>query len=205
MRSFVSLNLNSLVSSAFCSLIFVISVFAQSETSDKPNIAVLPFTESGRATYGGSDLTDMLTKELTEGGKFAIADKSKAAAVEWEVKKGKKGTIDPSIVAEIALKTGARYLVLGTVQEFSERVRTTEAGAKSYDAIIRFSFSGVDAATGKVIFSQTIENRGVSLAEVKKITGNFVSMGMQDAISKSVKDAVATVVKHLVSSPSVTK
>lgn len=204
-RLFVSLNLNSLVSSALCSLILVISAFAQSETAYKPRIAVIAFTESDKATYGGAELTDMLTKELTDSGKFSVVDRSKAAAVGAELKSGRNDSLDPSLFAEIGRKTGAQYLVLGTLLEYSEKVKTSLFGVKSYDAIVRFKFSVVNAVTGEVALSQTIEKRGVSMGESKNVTGTYVSKGMQDAIGKSVKDAVAAVVKHLGSSQSVTK
>ena len=56
--------------------------------------------------------------------------------------------------------------MLGTVTEFGEKVKVTLTGVKSYDAFVKFDLRGVDAKTGKVLFSQTIEKRGVSMGEI---------------------------------------
>ena len=57
--------------------------------------------------------------------------------------------------------------------------------------------------TGEVIFSQTFEKRGVSLGEAKTgaVVGSFGSKSMQDAVGKSLKEAVAVIVKRLGSPP----
>ena len=196
MRSFPTFKVYYFVLTALFSLIFVIPAFSQDDAAGKPSVAVLPFVEADRATYGGSDLTEMLTKELADSGKFTIAEKAKSVAAETELPKGTKDTIDPTVAAEIGRKTGSQFLVLGTVTEFGEKVKVTLTGVKSYDAFVKFDLRGVDAKTGKVLFSQTIEKRGVSMGETKKATGMYVSQGMHDAIKNGVKDAVNVIVKN---------
>lgn len=195
MRSYLSFRVKGIVLSALCGLIFVVPAFSQ----DKPSVAVMPFIETNMATYGGADLTDMLTKELVASGKFSVADKAKAAAVEPELKRGPKDTVDPTSAAEVGRKTGAQFLVLGNVTEYGEKIKVTLTGVKSYDAIVKFKLSAVNTATGEVVFSQTIEKRGVSMGEAKNITGTYISKGMQDAIKNSLKEAVSSIVKNLAS------
>jgi len=205
MKPFLSLRMKYIVLSAVCSLLFVVPAFSQDDTAGKPSIAVLPFTETERATYGGSDLTDMLTKELAESGKFTMVEKSKTATAEPETAKGPKESIDPTVAAEIGRKAGSQFVVVGNVKEFGEKVKVTLTGVKSYDAFVRFDLRGVDAKTGKVLFTQTIEKRGVSMGEAKNPTGTYVSKGMQDAIKNALKDAVNLIVKNFGSSQPASK
>jgi|CXWL01.1.fsa_nt_gi curli biogenesis system outer membrane secretion channel CsgG len=188
--------MRTLILSGFCSLILTASAFSQAETR-KPSIAVIPFAESGRAIYGGAELADLLSKELASSSKFDVVDKAKTTAIEPVLLKGPKDAIEAAAAAEIGRTMGAQFLVLGNVTEYSEKVKVTLTGVKSYDAIVKFSLRAVDTATGAVVLEQSFANSGVSMGEAKNITGSFASKAMQDAVSKSMKNAVAALVKKL--------
>ncbi len=200
MRSLPALKVKFLILSAISALLFTASAFGQSD-ADKPGVVVIPFNESGRATYGGAELAAMLNKELAKSGKFSVIDRSGAAAIEAEIKKGPKDVIDLSTAAEIGRKTGAQFLVLGTVMDYAEKVKSSFVGTKSYEANVKFSLRVVNASNAAVVFTQTFEKSGVSMGEAKNITGSFGSKAMQDCVNKSIKDAVAALVKHLASTP----
>lgn len=179
-------------------LLFAVAQFAQADT-EKSSIVVIPFTESGRAVYGGAEISNLLYKELAANGKFTVIDKSKPAAIEAEIKKGPKDTIDIPTAAEIAHKAGAQFTVLGTVLDYTEKVKTSFVGAKTYEANVKFSVRVVNAATAEVVLSQSFEKSGVSVGEIKNVNGSFGSKAMQDCINKSIKDAVNAIGKHLAS------
>lgn len=202
MKSFPSLRVDHLVLSSLFCLMLAVSAFSQADAARKPSIAIIPLAESGRAQSGaGTELADFLIKELAESDKFTVVDKSKSAAAESDLKIGPKDTIDQSIVTEIGRKTGAQFLVLGNVSEYGEKVKTSFAGAKNYEADVKFSLRAVDASTAEVIFSQTFTKHSVSVGEAKNSSGRFGSKAMQDAVTKSVKEAASAIVKRLASPP----
>lgn len=186
MKSFLRVRLSALALSAFCCLIVVSSAFSQ--TGSRPSIAVIPFSESGKAVYGGSELTDMLIGELLSSSKFEVTDKSKSTSIEPEMLKAIKDTIDAPTITAIGEKTGAHFLVLGNVTEYSEKQKSSLYGVKSYETVVKFNLRAVDAKTSQVIFTQTFEKRGISVDGKKAMT---------EASSKSTKDAAAALVKRL--------
>lgn len=184
--SFPRVRMSTLALATFCCLVFVFSAFAQ---TDKPSIAVIPFSESERAVYGGTELTDMLIGELLSSSKFEVTDKAKSSAIEPEMLKAIKGdAIDAPTIAAIGEKTGAKILVLGNVTEYSAKQKSSLYGVKSYETVVKFNLRAVDAKTSQVIFSQTIEKRGVNLDQSK---------AMSEATTKSTKDAAGVLIKRL--------
>ena len=196
MKSFPLFRMRTLILSALCSFILAASAFSQAEIR-KPSIAVIPFAQSGRVVYGGAELADLLSKELAGSSKFDVVDKAKISAIEPELAKGPKDAIEPAVAVEIGRATGAQFLILGNVTEYAEKVKVTLTGVKSYDAVVKFNLRAVDTATGAVVLEQSFANGGVSMGEAKNITGSFASKAMQDAVSKSMKSAVAALVKKL--------
>lgn len=190
MKSFLRVRMSTLALAAFCCLIFVASAFPQ--TDSKPSIAVIPFAESGKAVYGGSELTDLLIGELLSSTKFDVADKAKSSTIEPEMLKAINGeTVNATTVTAIGEKTGAKILVIGNVSEYSAKQKSSLYGVKSYETVVKFNLRAVDAKTCQVIFSQTFEKRGVNLDATK---------AMSEASTKSTKDAAAVLIKRLVSS-----
>lgn len=187
MKSFLRVRISTLALAAFSCLIFVFSAFSQTE--GKPSIAVIPFTESGRAVYGGSELTDLLMGELLSSSKFDIADKAKSTTIDPEMLKAVNGdAVDAATIAAVSEKTGAKILVLGNVSEYSAKQKSSLYGVKSYETVVKFNLRAVDAKTNQVIFTQTIEKRGVNLDQNK---------AMAEASTKSTKDAAAVLIKRL--------
>lgn len=186
MKSILRVRMSTLALAAHFCLLFVFSASAQ---TDKPSIAVIPFSESERAVYGGSELTDLLIGELLSSSKFDVADKARSAAIEPEMLKAIKGdTIDAPTITAIGEKTGAKILVLGNVTEYSAKQKSSLYGVKSYETIVKFNLRAVDAKTCQVIFTQTFEKRGVNLDQSKAMT---------EASTKSTKDAASVLIKRL--------
>lgn len=191
-----------LVLSIFCSLILVNTGFPQAVIADKQSIAVIPFTVTRKAIAGG-ELADLISAELVNTGTFTVVDKSNSIDVESEFPTRPKDSIDPATAVEIGKKTGARFLLFGNVTEYGEKARTSFTGVTTYEGLVKFNLRAMDSMTGEVIFSQTFEKRGVSLGEAKtgSVVGSFGSKAMQDAVGKSLKEAVAVIVKRLGSPP----
>src|SRR5438105_13257587 len=110
-------------SSIFVAVIalFVVPVlFAEA----KPRIGVAEFKNDTSAGwwYGGagSDLSSMLTNELSGTEKFKVVERAKLGHVLDEQDLGASGRVNKSSAAKVGKLTGAQYLVMGTVSAFTE-------------------------------------------------------------------------------------
>jgi len=178
----------------------VVAVFSQSETGRKPSIAVIPFGVSGKAGSGaGTEVTNSLTDELVNNGRFTVVDRSKSAAIETEILEALKGSIDQSTAAAIGRKTGAQFLVIGNVTDFGERPKASLLVVTTYEAVVKFNLRVVDSTTAEILFSKTFEKKSASFGGTKTgtISGTVDSKGMQEALDKSIKEAVAALVARL--------
>src|SRR5687767_6656978 len=108
MKLYRPFSVNSLVLSTLCSLIFVISAFSQAETKSKPSIAIMPFSASGNAS-AGAELTDFLITELGKSSVLTVVDKAKSNAIESEMLKALKDSVDKPTASAIGQKTGAKF------------------------------------------------------------------------------------------------
>jgi curli biogenesis system outer membrane secretion channel CsgG len=144
-------------------------------------------------------LADLISAELANTGTFAVVEKSNSIEVGSEFQIGPKDTINQATAVAIGKKTGARFLLLGNVMEYGEKAKTSLYGVTTFEGAVKFNLRAVDSATGEVVFSQTIEKRGVGLGEARTgaVMGTFGSKAMQDAVGKSLKDAISLIVKRL--------
>ncbi|MFT3745212.1 MAG: CsgG/HfaB family protein [Pyrinomonadaceae bacterium] len=188
MRSICPVILGRAFASVFCALILTVCSFSQS--TGKPSIAVLPFAESGTAQYGGTEVSDILIGELLSSGKFEVADKTKAA-VEPDVLETIKDTIDAPTALEIGRRSGARYLIIGNLTEYVDKMKKSDFGMKSYESFLKYTLRLVDSKTGDVLLTQTFKKSGVSVQADKS---------MQETLVKSAKEAATALIKKLASS-----
>ncbi len=185
----------------FSYLIAAATVFSQTEAPRKPSIAVIQFATTGKASYeSGAEISDLLVNELVNSSRFRVVDRSTASKViDAEQMEALKGAIDPATAAAIGNKTGAQFLVLGTVNEFREKKNISLLGLASYEAIVKFNLRALNSTTGEIVFSQAFEKKSNSIGGAGNgtITGSFESKAMQDALAKTIKEAVATLVERL--------
>ena len=192
MRSLARLRLLKLVALVVLSLVAFVGVFPQA--SDRsPNLAVLPFIESGRAKYGASEATNRLNEELLKSGKFAMVDRSKIDAIETELLYKFRDQIDPENTRIIGEKIGAEILILGNLMEYTEKQKSSLSGMIHYENFIKFNLRAIRSSNAEVIFSKTFEKFGFSVG---------APIGaMNEVAGKSLKDAAMELAKKISLSP----
>jgi len=142
---------------------------------DRPVIGVAEFrNESGAAWWHGGvgwELSGMLSNELSSSGEFRIVERSKLEGVLEEQNLAASGRVAPGTGAKIGKLTGAQYLVYGTVTAFEENTSSTGGGlsfggvalgGKSSKAYLAIDLRVVNATTGEIDYSRTVEGTAKS-------------------------------------------
>jgi curli biogenesis system outer membrane secretion channel CsgG len=150
------------------SLVITPFVFADG----KPVLAVAEFKNDTSAGwwYGGCgrDLAGMLTNELAGTGKFKLVERSKLDAVLDEQDLAQSGRVAKGKGAKIGKLTGAQYIVVGTISAYEEKTQGggggisyhgISVGGKKDDAYIAVDLRVIDATTGEVEFTRSVEAR----------------------------------------------
>lgn len=152
------------------SLTFQVSVYAAN--SGRPSVGVVEFkneTSAGWWTASvGSELSGMLSNELASTNSFRVVERKKLESVLEEQNLATSGRVAPGTGAKIGKLTGADYLVMGTVTAYQENTSNTgggmsfkgiSLGGKKSEAYIAIDVRVVNATTGDIDFTRTIEGR----------------------------------------------
>ena len=147
-------------------------LLAGTAAADKPVMGVAEFRNQTSAGWWrggvGWELSGMLGNELAGTEKFRIVERSKLEGVLREQDLGASGRVQAGTAAQIGKLTGAQYLVLGTVSAYEEKTQGTgggisiggfSIGGRSDDAYIAVDLRVVNASTGEIDFSRTVEAR----------------------------------------------
>jgi len=142
---------------------------------NKPSLGVAEFKNETSISWWtsdvASDLSGMLTNELAGTGKFKIVERSKLDKVLDEQDLADSGRISKKTGAKIGKLTGAQYLVYGTVSAFEENTKSTGGGisfggvalgGKSSSAYLAIDLRVVNATTGEVDYSRSVEGTAKS-------------------------------------------
>jgi curli biogenesis system outer membrane secretion channel CsgG len=148
----------------------------------RPAIGVAEFkNESGAGWWRGGvgwELSGMLSNELSSTGDFRVLERSKLGNVLEEQNLAASGRVRSGTGAKMGQVTGADYLVFGTVTSYEENTASTggglsfhgiSLGGKKSEAYLAVDLRVVNATTGEVDFSRTIEGRS---------SGGGMSVGM---------------------------
>lgn len=149
--------------------------FNAAAQSGKPSLGVAEFrNESGAAWWRGGvgwELSGMLSNELSSTGSFRVVERAKLEKVLEEQNLAASGRVRSGSGAAIGKLTGADYLVMGTVTSYEENAASTgggitvkgiSLGGKKSEAYIAVDVRVVNATTGEIDFSRTVEARAAS-------------------------------------------
>jgi curli biogenesis system outer membrane secretion channel CsgG len=138
----------------------------------KPSVGVAEFkNESGAGWWRGGvgwELSGMLSNELSSSGDFRVVERSKLGNVLEEQNLAASGRVRSGTGAKMGQVTGADYLVFGTVTSYEENTANTgggfsfrgiSLGGKKSEAYLAIDLRVVNATTGEVDYSRTIEGR----------------------------------------------
>jgi curli biogenesis system outer membrane secretion channel CsgG len=193
--------------------------FVASAEEAKPKVAVKTFANPAnfsRSTIGDG-LTDMLTTELENTGKFNVLERSQIDELTKEIDFGSSGYGSKQTFAQKGNLLGAQYLLMGKVTNFSyaetgqQKYKVNLMGPNTYvteyqkQADVRVDFRLVDVATGETVISQQGTGHAADRSEVSEIamwqgiitSGAFTAESSSSLIGRATTDAIHDIVRKL--------
>jgi curli biogenesis system outer membrane secretion channel CsgG len=190
---------------------------SQSFAAGKPRIGVMRFTNDTSAGWWrasvGRELQDMLASELASTKAFSVLERKEIDAVLGEQDLGASGRVSKSTRAKMGRIKGAQYLVAATVSSYEENTSGTGAGigiggfrigGKKEKAYIAVDLKVIDAETGEIADSRTVEasssSGGLSLGGgVGEFSGSLASYKKTPA-GKAIRACIIEISDYLVCS-----
>jgi len=181
---------------------------------DRPSIGVAEFkNESGAGWWRGGvgwELSGMLSNELSSTGSFRVVERAKLESVLEEQNLAASGRVRSGTGAQMGQLTGADYLVMGTVTSYEENTASTggglsfkgiSLGGKKSEAYIAVDVRVVNATTGEVDFSRTVEGRtsggGVSVGVFRGGFGGALSQEKNTPAGKAIRAVLVEITDYL--------
>ncbi len=181
---------------------------------EKPVIAVTEFDNQSGAGWWrggvGEELAGMLSNELSASGAFKVVEREQLRAVLEEQNLAASGRVKPGAGAKIGKLTGAQYLVTGTVTAYEEETQSTgggvsfggvSLGGKSEKAYLAVDLRVINAETGEIDFSRTIEGTakggGVSLGLYRGGFGGSLAQENKTPAGKAIRAALVEISDYL--------
>jgi curli biogenesis system outer membrane secretion channel CsgG len=179
-----------------------------------PSVAVIEFkNESGAGWWRGGvgwELSGMLSNELSGLGSFRVLERSKIEAVLSEQNMGASGRVAGGTAAKIGKITGAQYLIAGTVTSYEEDTASTgggvsfkgiSLGGKSSKAYIAVDVRVINATTGEIDYSRTVEglakSGGMSVGVSRGGFGGALSNEKNTPAGKAIRAVLVEITDYL--------
>lgn len=182
--------------------------------AERPAIGVAEFkNESGAGWWRGGvgwELSGMLSNELSSTGDFRVLERNKLENVLEEQNLAASGRVRAGTGAKMGQVTGADYLVFGTVTAYEENtantgggfsIRGISIGGKKSEAYLAVDVRVVNASTGEVDYSRTIEGRssggGVRLGLYRGGFGGNLAHEENTPAGKAIRAALIEITDYL--------
>ena len=189
-------------------------VLSGTASAQKPVLGVAEFRNQTAAGWWrggvGWELSGMLSNELAGTEKFRVVERSKLEAVLREQDLGASGRVRQGTSAKIGQLTGAQYLVFGTVSAYEEKTQGTgggisiggfSVGGRSDEAYIAVDLRVVNASTGELDFTRTVEARsggfGLSLGAYRGGFGGNLSQYENTPAGKAIRAVLMEISEYL--------
>ncbi|MEZ5463407.1 CsgG/HfaB family protein [Dokdonella sp.] len=180
----------------------------------KPSVGVAEFkNESGAGWWRGGvgwELSGMLSNELSSTGSFRVVERAKLEKVLEEQNLAASGRVRSGTGADIGKLTGAEYLIMGTVSAYEENTASTgggisfkgiSLGGKKSEAYVAVDIRVVNATTGEIDFSRTVEGRtsggGVSVGVFRGGFGGALASEKNTPAGKAIRAVLVEVTDYL--------
>lgn len=202
---------------AICAVLCCGVLVAAAQES-RPKIAIKTFANPAnfsRSTIGDG-LTDMLTTELENTGKFNVLERAQIDELTKEIDFGSSGYGNQQTFAAKGNLLGAQYLLMGKVTNFTyaesgqQKYKVNLLGPNTYvteyqkQADVRVVFRLVEVATGETVISQQGTGRASAKSEVSEmgiwrriVAGSFTAEDSSSLIGRATTDAIADIVRKL--------
>ncbi|HVJ61151.1 MAG TPA: CsgG/HfaB family protein [Tahibacter sp.] len=180
----------------------------------KPAIGVAEFKNETSAGWWrggvGWELSGMLSNELASSGNFKVVERQKLESVLEEQNLAASGRVRSGTGAQIGKLTGADYLVMGTVTAYEENTASTgggisikgiSLGGKKSEAYLAVDIRVVNATTGDIDFSRTVEGRasggGISVGVSRGGFGGALASEKNTPAGKAIRAALVEISEYL--------
>lgn len=131
----------------------------QSDTDNRPGIAVFPFTNGGSYGPDREDLSDlqigvqqMLLTEIAQNSGLRVVDRSVLRGIIEEQELARTGQVDPQTAARVGKLVGARYVITGVFTDLYGNFRL--------DGRI------VDVETGEVLKTEEVRDQREKIYDI---------------------------------------
>src|ERR1035438_2926517 len=201
------------------SLVLIFSGVAAFAQDSRPKVAIKTFANPAnfsRSTIGDG-LTDMLTTELENTGKFNVLERAQIDELTKEIDFGSSGYGNQKTFAPKGNLLGAQYLLMGKVTNFSytetgqQRYKVNLVGPNTYvidytkQADVRVDFRLVDVSTAETVISQQGIGHATNKSEVSEMatwrgimsSGAFTAESSSSLIGRATTDAINDIVRKL--------
>lgn len=158
-------------------ILIIFSMFAVTTVAlaqEKPRIGVLRFSNNTRAHWwsgsAANEMQDLLINELASTKSFRILERTELKSAISEQQLSESGLVESSSRIKAGRIKGAQYLVAATVSAYEEsgdegggiNYRGFSFGGSKKTAYIAVDLKVIDAETGEIIDSRTIEATSTS-------------------------------------------
>ncbi len=180
----------------------------------RPSVGVVEFKNETSAGWWtstvGSELSGMLSNELASTNSFRVVERKKLESVLEEQNLAASGRVAPGQGAKIGKLTGAEYLIMGTVTSYQENTSSTggglsfkgiSLGGKKSEAYVAIDVRVVNATTGDIDFTRTIEGRssggGMSVGVYRGGFGGALGHEENTPTGKAIRAALVEISEYL--------
>ena len=195
-------------------VLMIAALFSGGAMASKPVLGVAEFKNQSAAGWWrggvGWELAGMLSNELAGTEKFRVVERSKLESVLREQDLGASGRVRAGTAAKVGKMTGAQYLVIGTVSAYEEKTQGTgggisiggfSIGGRSEDAYIAVDLRVVNASTGELDFTRTVEARsggfGIDLGLYRGGFGGNLSQYENTPAGKAIRAVLMEISEYL--------
>lgn len=197
-----------------CALAMVLAPSAMWAQGDRPVLAVTEFkNQSGAGWWRGGvgwELAGMLSNELSSNGSFKVLEREQIRSVLDEQNLAASGRVAQGTGAATGQITGAQYLVTGTVTAYEEQTKSSggglsfrgvSVGGKSESAYLAVDLRVINATTGEIEFSRTIEGTskggGMSIGVYRGGFGGSLASEEKTPAGKAIRAALVEITDYL--------
>lgn len=186
---------------------------SMARSSGKPVVAVLEFKNESVAAWWtggvGWELSGMLANELSSTNAFRVVERTKIESVLAEQNLAASGRVARGTGAKIGRLTGAQYLIDGTVTAYEQTestgggfaVKGIGIGGNSSKAYLAIDLRVINATTGEIEFSRTVEGTaksgGVGIAVSRGNFSGALAQQKNTPVGKAIRAALVEATDYL--------
>src|ERR1017187_1898242 len=204
--------------SAMLLVLMFFAVVAMAQEA-RPKVAIKTFQNPANFSHStiGDGLTDMLTTELENTGKFNVLERAQIDELTKEIDFGSSGYGNKQTFAQKGNLLGAQYLLMGKVTNFSytesgqQKPKVNLLGPNTLvieyqkQADVRVDFRFVDVATGETVIAEQGTAHATDKSEVSEMatwrgitsSSAFTAESSSSLIGRATTDAINDIVRKL--------